>query len=136
MRHALTPLESARMKMIAGLAVLFASAAAIGVADASPIYEVTALQNLSGLSIGTGMNDSGQVTGVATGADRAFITDANGTNLRTLGNLGTGSSVGFAINNSGQVAGQSQTTTSPFAHAFITDAGGGNLRDLGHLGGN
>jgi probable HAF family extracellular repeat protein len=119
-----------------GLLVLFATFV-IGAASAAPIYQVTTLKNFSGLSVGTDMNDSGQVAGFATGADRAFITEANGANPALVpGSLGSGHSVGFAINNSGQVAGNSQPANGPFDHAFITDPGGANMRDLGHLGGN
>jgi probable HAF family extracellular repeat protein len=120
---------------IFGLSVLFATLA-IGAAGATPLYQVTAIKNFSGNSVGLDMNDSGQVAGVATGADRAFITEANGANPTLVpGSLGSGHTVGFAINNSGQVAGNGQPTNGSFDHAFITDAGGGNIRDLGTLGG-
>src|SRR5262245_50517303 len=124
------------MKTINGFAFLLATVAAIGAANAAPIYQVTAVDKFSGLRVGLDMDDSGQVAGVGTGADRAFFTDANGAKPKLVpGSLGSGHTVGFAMNNSGQVAGNSQPTAGSFDHAFITDAGGGNIRDLGHLGG-
>lgn len=78
-----------------------------------------------------GVNSSGQVAGMNAGT--AFITDANGGALHSLGTLtGSGSSYGTGINDKGQVVGFSSSAAgSP--HAFVTDVNGGAMHDLGAL---
>lgn len=74
-------------------------------------------------TFGEGINDNGQVVGVAftPAADRAVIYDAGGlVDLGTLGGLESGA---FAINNSGQITGFAQTgVTSLSAAAFLYGA--------------
>jgi probable HAF family extracellular repeat protein len=101
---------------------------------------ITDLGTLGGTnSYAYGVNNSGRVVGYSQTlgnlATQAFITDANGTGMRTLGTLlGGTNSFAFGINSSGQVTGYSGTV-SGFNHAFISGANGGALRDLGTLGG-
>jgi probable HAF family extracellular repeat protein len=88
-------------------------------------------------SAANGINDIGQVTGSAYATAQglpmhAFITGANGYNMRDLGTLGGNVSYGHAINNLGQVAGTS-STPSGHLRAFLTDMNGNNMRDLGNL---
>ena len=96
------------------------------------------LGTLGGLqSEAFGVNDSGQVTGfgeVASRAQHAFLSDANGGMLHDLGTLGGSSSVGRGINAAGEVIGES-TKANGATHAFIFGTNGGPLRDLGTLGG-
>ena len=83
-----------------------------------------------------GINDAGRVVGIGSspsGFNRAFRTDADGTNITELGTLGGDESWAYAINNANQVAGTS-SSQSIDTHAFLfTDAGG--MTDLGTLGG-
>ncbi len=83
-----------------------------------------------------GVNDAGRVVGGGSspsGFNRAFRTDADGTNMTELGTLGGNESWAYAINNAGQVAGTS-SSLSIDTHAFLfTDAAG--MTDLGTLGG-
>jgi probable HAF family extracellular repeat protein len=92
------------------------------------------------LTYGTGLNNSGQVTGstqVVTdtspgGATQAFL--YTGGSTEDLGTLGGANSVGKAINNSGQVAGESQIAgATPYYHAFLFS--NGTMQDLGTLSG-
>jgi probable HAF family extracellular repeat protein len=101
-------------------------------------------------SVGTGINDSGQVAGYSAygapspsnlfGVARAFRTTPTG--LVTdpgadLGTLGGRESRALAINSAGQVAGQSFTTFDLAQHAFRSSPNGALvvLTDLGTLGG-
>ena len=72
----------------------------------------------------------------AGGDQRAFITDADGRDMRDLGTLG-GFSSAQGINDAGQVVGIFGKTegNSWNEHAFITGANGVDMRDLGTLGG-
>nr|MBA3483647.1 hypothetical protein [Pirellulales bacterium] len=94
-------------------------------------------------SVGTGINNSGQVVGSAytteDAALHAFLwtpTTPNGVSgtMNDLGTLGGTHSSGYGVNASGQIAGQSQTTGDAAYHAFLYD-GDGALHDLGTFGG-
>jgi len=100
-------------------------------------------------SQGTGINDSGQVTGYSdeTGdsTSRAIMWkpttpgSASGT-MHDLGSLGGSVSFGWDINASGQVTGNSDTSGDEATHAFLwkpTTPNGvtGTMHDLGSLGG-
>ena len=89
----------------------------------------------------TGINTSGQVTGVSSVSptdQHGFLwtpATANGvtgtmTDLGTLG--GDQGSIAYAINDSGQVTGASVITGDTELHAFLYD---GTIHDLGTLGG-
>ncbi len=103
---------------------------------------LTVFNNLSnGSSIGTGINNNGEISGIAdvnilsSTIPRAVIGDtANG--LNDLGALSGQWSEGNDINNNSQVVGTATIRTNfgsnPF-HAFIGDVNG--LTDLGTLGG-
>jgi probable HAF family extracellular repeat protein len=86
------------------------------------------------LTFGMTMNSSYQVVGFAANADyswyHAFITDANGANLRDLGVGGT-FSIAKGINDKGRIVGQIQTDWSVPSRAFIFSAG--KSRDLATL---
>jgi probable HAF family extracellular repeat protein len=106
------------------------------VANSSGIaYTITDLGDLGGgYSYASGINDSGQVTGVAsTSADylHAFLYRTGA--MTDLGTLGGDYVQGNGINKSGQVTGFSQTSAG-YDHAFIYSDG--TLVDLGTLGGN
>lgn len=77
------------------------------------------------------INDLGQITGTTSfnNTNQAFITDANGLNLRTIGNLGVSSSA-FDINNLGQVVGQYIDANGDF-RPFITGSNGNGITDPG-----
>jgi probable HAF family extracellular repeat protein len=86
---------------------------------------------------GAALNATGQVTGnsvIAPGGPyHAFITDANGKNIRDLGSFSGGNtSQGLGINASGQVVGEAEKgdglVTTP--HAFITGPNGNGMIDF------
>lgn len=82
-------------------------------------------------SEGLAINASGQVTGQSYTADgklHAFITDADGLNMRDL-NVPSYRSSGFGINASGQVVGRAELADGS-VHAFVTDADAQNPRLL------
>jgi probable HAF family extracellular repeat protein len=84
-------------------------------------------------SMGFGINQSGDVTGLiwlADGSLRAFIYSAGA--MRVLGTFGGPGSSGYAINAAGQATGIAETEPG-IGHAFLyTD---GTMSDLGTLGG-
>ena len=87
---------------------------------------------------GSGVNASGQVTGVSGTSGyttHAFLSGPNGTGLKDLGTLGGTSSAGSGVNDTGQVVGESDTTGDAAYHAFLSGANGTGLNDLGTLGG-
>jgi probable HAF family extracellular repeat protein len=100
-------------------------------------------------SIGNGINDNGQVTGISatTGDAEAHAmlwtpTTPGGTigTMVDLGTLAGAESEAFAINSSGQVTGYSSTANFGAFHAFVwtpTTPGGttGSMLDLGTLAG-
>jgi len=85
-------------------------------------------------SVATAINSSGQVVGWSYAAGNpnasiAFITDANGANMRSLGFLAGGTnSIANGINDSGQVVGSGDSSARSVG--FITDANGANMRAL------
>ncbi len=105
-------------------------------AEAAVYYDLLDLGTLGGsYSSGSGINDSGQVTGVsflANGRNHAFLyTNGVMTDLGTLGNSRSG---GLAINASGQVTGWYWTNSPTYGHAFLYT--NGVMTDLGTLGGS
>lgn len=96
-------------------------------------------------SEGSGVNNSGQVTGFSydfrdgSGSDaHAFLSAVNGGSLKDLGTLGGSVSRGLAVNNAGQVTGfafTAQGNSNATEHAFLSGVNGGTLTDLGTLGG-
>jgi probable HAF family extracellular repeat protein len=83
----------------------------------------------TGLSIGSAINASGQVTGFD--GSTAFVYSGG---VRTdLGAFGGLNSTGVAINDAGQVMGNFAPTTNFVNHAFVYS--GGVMTDLGTLGG-
>jgi probable HAF family extracellular repeat protein len=85
-------------------------------------------------SQGNGINDAGQVTGVATttqGASHAFL--YTGGTMMDIGTFGGGYSLGRAINRVGQVTGEANTAGDAQQHAFLYT--GGAMTDLGAIGG-
>jgi probable HAF family extracellular repeat protein len=92
--------------------------------------------NFNGTSFAYGINASGQIVGKSSAkgeVDRAFITNADGKNMRDLGSLKhDGDSQANNINSRGQVVGWSVTDNFE-QHAFVTGANGNNMRDLNLL---
>lgn len=93
-----------------------------------------------GVGLSNDINDAGQLTGwIPNGINvGAFISDADGGNLRLLQTLGGTYSEGSAINDKGQVVGFSSlyANNTTFRHAFLTGANGVGIADLGTLGGD
>jgi probable HAF family extracellular repeat protein len=103
-------------------------------ASALPAYSITDLGTLGGnYSSGWGINNAGQVVGLAdtAGNNHAVLWQNNG--ITNLGTLGGSKSVAWAINNAGQVVGFADTSENN-SHAFLWQ--GGTMTDLGTLGGN
>lgn len=100
----------------------------------TPGVGITDLGNLDGLfSVGLGLNNAGQVVGMAQRADglvHGFVW--SGGPLQDIGTLGGSNSTAMAINASGQIAGTS-TTTGGSTDAFLLTSG--SMQDLGTLGG-
>ena len=101
--------------------------------SADPIFNVTDLGTLGGLSCAQSINELGQVVGFSTlpnNQTRAFVY-AQG-RMWDLGTLMSGSdSYATAINNKGQVVGTAYATG--YSHAFLFQ--NGQMQDLGTLGG-
>jgi|GEM_PF-3163649 len=107
--------------------------------EGGPLIDLGALIN-NGFSIGTGINDFGDISGygtLANGGTHAFLI-TNGT-MTDIGTLPGGStSAANAVNNQGQVVGYSSTPNSGqkaflFANGTMTDIGA--LNDFGVTGG-
>jgi probable HAF family extracellular repeat protein len=93
-------------------------------------YVLTDLGNLGGgLSIGYGINNSGQVTGYSylTGdiGARAFLNDGSN---HPLDSFGGSFNAGYAINNKGQITGTSELPGNVGSRAFFYD---GVVHDIG-----
>jgi probable HAF family extracellular repeat protein len=86
-----------------------------------------------------GINDAGQVVGISmpyeTGLGTAFITDANGENMRALstGQVGPYSVTGLSINSSGQVLLGSLDASHGLEQTFITGINGVGATLVGSL---
>ena len=108
---------------------------AIPTRGAPVFYHLTDLGTLGGaISVASGINASGQVSGIsdpATGETRGFLY-GNGvmTSIGTLG--GTGPTFADGINASGQVVGVAFTSSNSAQHAFVYS--NGHLTDLGLTG--
>ncbi|MGA2257791.1 MAG: hypothetical protein ABSG53_24270, partial [Thermoguttaceae bacterium] len=101
------------------------------------LYSGGTIQNL-GTPLGgcaTGINDSGQITGWASGSygGHSYVFLYSGGTMQDLGTLGGENGQPTGINDSGQVVGFSQISGS-LEHAFLWQSGSG-MRDLGTLGG-
>lgn len=102
-------------------------------------FTITDLGTFSGGSgdryFARGINDSGQIVGVAVPpdrpGDRAFLWE-NGT-MTDLGNFGGNTTVASAINNSGQVVGYSYDESNQTRLAYLWD--NGSMTELSGLGG-
>ncbi|MHC4743629.1 MAG: LamG-like jellyroll fold domain-containing protein, partial [Planctomycetota bacterium] len=112
------------------------SAVGFSASEAGPVlprYEVVDLGTLGGsYSSAFGINDSGQVVGVAdtaSGQPHAFVWDKNA-GMVDLGTLGGSVSSAYAINNRGQIVGSARTANNEL-HAFLWE--GGKMIDLGLL---
>jgi probable HAF family extracellular repeat protein len=87
-----------------------------------------------------GINDSGQVTGIAASSlpgydSYIFITGADGIGMTFIDGLGSNYKEANSINNLGQVAGTYYPNGSSEAHSFITGPNGIGIIDIGTLGG-
>ena len=96
-------------------------------------------------SIGSEINDSGQIAGSSWTTDdaagHAFLytgTPGSGGMMHDLGTLGGISSWAYGVNDSGQIVGKSATLPNFYEHAFLysgTPGVDGIMHDLGTLGG-
>jgi probable HAF family extracellular repeat protein len=126
-----------RLQLAAIAAALLVCVSTAGVAcpaRADIAYTLTDLGTLGGDdSVGTAVNNSGQVTGfayTAGGAQHAFLSGPGGGPLTDLGTLGGISSRANGINDSGQVVGWSDIAGGG-QHAFLYS--GGQMLDLNSL---
>src|SRR5260221_386959 len=117
------------MKETTSLIALFAFLNLAPAVCSATTYTVTDLGALRPdyISIGRGVNSSGQVTG---DSGHAFLYDGT---LHDLGTFGGTYSFAWGINGSGQVAGTAFLTFDAAYHAFLYD---GMIHDLGTLGGS
>jgi probable HAF family extracellular repeat protein len=94
------------------------------------------MTDLGAYSIGTAINDLGQVAGYSAFiGNSAFVTNSNGQKIG-VGSLGGCCSDGaYGINASGQVTGEANTAKSNDLHAFTSDSNA-QMVDLGTLGGH
>lgn len=108
---------------------LFGSTIALSVTtQAAPLYNLMDLGTLGGnMSVASGINNSGQVTGWSTTAEgytRAFITSPSG-RMTDLGVLyGGRNSKGYAINDLGQVTGWATTQNDVRETLFVSTPDG------------
>ena len=120
--------------VIAVVGSTLGSSALVATAATQPTYTVKDLGTLGGFfSIGTGINNVGQVVGgayISSNDDHAFLWK-KGKKI-DLGTLGGKTSRAFAINDAGQVVGVA-TISSGKGHAFLWEKG--KKIDLGTLGG-
>ena len=94
------------------------------------------MTDLGAYSIGTAINDLGQVAGYSNiyGRNQAFVTNSSGQKI-IVGSLGGCCSDGaYGINASGQVTGEANAAKSNDLHAFTSDSNA-QMVDLGTLGG-
>jgi probable HAF family extracellular repeat protein len=108
---------------------------ATGFSQAAPTYTVTDIGTFGGSSSRAyGINDSGQVVGMAVGSGNLFshaFLYSNGITT-DLGTLGGTYSIAYGINNSGQIVGFSNDSSGR-NRAFSYS--GSNMTDLGAVGG-
>ena len=102
---------------------------------ASAAHAQFAVTQLGAGTTATGINSTGQVTGLSSNVP--FVTGANGVGMTLLGNPPGQGGVGYAqgINDTGQVVGYF-VTYAGVEHAFATSANGASMIDLGTLGGS
>jgi probable HAF family extracellular repeat protein len=89
------------------------------------------------ISLALGLNERGQVVGLATLQSidaHPFLWDPRSRRLEDLGTLGGSIGVASDINERGQVVGSAQRSDG-HSHAFLWDPGSRRMRDLGTLGG-
>lgn len=114
-------------------AALAAGLACAGTAIAATTYNAIDVGTFGSQTFATGLNNLGQVVGY--GPSGSFITDANGTNFRTLTfGLGEGAKA-FGINDAGQLVGQYFDNSTGNFLAFTTGANGTNAQPLNTLDG-
>lgn len=127
------------------------------IANAYPMYYIVDLGGLGGsTSLGRGVNNAGDVVGIATtdsyskhgflwqgefakipninpfngNTEPLLVSQSQITDLLTLGGTNSGA---FGINDSGEIVGYSDTSSGTI-HAFLNS--NGNMKDLGTLGGD
>jgi probable HAF family extracellular repeat protein len=126
-----------RRSSLSPLAALLMSAATVAQTPSSPKYTIVDLGTLGGtMSLGSAINEAGQVTGSSFLAGDTWIHAFrwDGTTMTDLGTLDVGPSYGLAINSAGQVTGRSDIAgPTEQGHAFRSD--GTTMIDLGTLGG-